>query len=65
MIKGKCYVSIILSIGFCVSVLAGYIPVLEYVVELTGISNMLIGIKNVCFHCQMIEILFDSEFLSC
>lgn len=40
----KGYISIILGIVFCVSVLVGYIPIPEYIVELTCISNTLIGI---------------------
>ena len=41
-IKG--YVSVILGIVFCVSVLVGYIPIPEYLIELTCFSNTLIGI---------------------
>ena len=44
MKKLKGYVSVILGIVFCVSVLVGYIPIPEYMVELTCISNTLIGI---------------------
>lgn len=43
-VKSKGYVSIILGIIFCVSVLVGYIPIPEYFIELTCFSNMLIGI---------------------
>lgn len=42
--KIKGYVSVILGIVFCVSVLVGYIPIPEYIFELTCISNTLIGI---------------------
>lgn len=44
MKKIKGCVSIILGIVFCVSVLVGYIPIPEYLIELTCFSNMLIGI---------------------
>lgn len=40
----KAYISIALGILFCGSVLIGYIPILEYVIELTCISNLFIGI---------------------
>ena len=40
----KSYVSIILGIVFCASVLVGYIPIPEYLIELTCFSNTLIGI---------------------
>lgn len=40
----KAYISIALGILFCGSVLAGYIPIPEYVIELTCISNSCIGI---------------------
>ena len=44
MKKVKGYVSIILGIVFCASVLVGYIPIPEYLIELTCFSNTLIGI---------------------
>lgn len=44
MNKIKSCVSIILGIVFCASVLVGYIPIPEYLIELTCFSNMLIGI---------------------
>lgn len=40
----KAYISMALGILFCGSVLIGYIPIPEYVVELTCISNSCIGI---------------------
>lgn len=44
MNKIKGCVSIMLGIGFCVSVLIGYIPIPEYLIELTCFSNTYIGI---------------------
>lgn len=44
MNKIKGCVSIILGIVFCASVLVGYTPIPEYLIELTCFSNMLIGI---------------------
>ena len=40
----KAYISIALGILFCGSVLIGYIPIPEYVIELTCMSNLFIGI---------------------
>lgn len=40
----KAYISIALGILFCGSVLIGYIPIPQYVVELNCISNLFIGI---------------------
>lgn len=40
----KAYISIVLGILFCGSVLIGYMPIPEYVIELTCISNSCIGI---------------------
>lgn len=40
----KAYISIAIGILFCGSVLIGYIPIPKYVVELTCISNLFIGI---------------------
>lgn len=40
----KAYISIALGILFCASVLIGYIPIPEYIIELTCISNSCIGI---------------------
>ncbi len=40
----KAYTSIVLGILFCGSVLIGYIPIPEYAIELTCISNSFIGI---------------------
>lgn len=42
--KGKAYISIALGILFCGSVLIGYMPIPEYAIELTCISNSCIGI---------------------
>lgn len=44
MKKIKGCVSIILGIVFCASVLVGYTPIPEYLIELTCFSNTLIGI---------------------
>ena len=40
----KAYISIALGVLFCGSVLIGYIPIPNYVIELTCISNSCIGI---------------------
>ena len=40
----KAYISIALGVLFCGSVLIGYIPIPQYVIELTCISNSCIGI---------------------
>lgn len=40
----KAYISIAIGILFCGSVLIGYIPIPKYVIELTCISNLFIGI---------------------
>ena len=40
----KAYIGIALGILFCGSVLIGYIPIPEYVIELTCMSNLFIGI---------------------
>lgn len=42
--KIKAYISIALGILFCGSVLIGYMPIPEYAIELTCISNSCIGI---------------------
>lgn len=39
----KAYISIAIGILFCGSVLIGYIPIPKYVIELTCISNLFIG----------------------
>lgn len=44
----KAYVSIALGILFCGSALIGYMPIPEYAMELTCISNLCIGILLVC-----------------
>lgn len=40
----KAYISIAIGILFCGSVLIGYMPIPKYVIELTCISNLFIGI---------------------
>lgn len=40
----KTYISIAIGILFCGSVLIGYTPIPKYVIELTCISNLFIGI---------------------
>ena len=43
MKKIEGYISITLGIVFCASVLVGYMPIPEYLIELTAFSNTLIG----------------------
>lgn len=42
--KMNAIISIVLGISFCGSVVIGYMPIPQYIVELTCISNMCIGI---------------------
>lgn len=70
----KAYISIALGILFCGSVLIGYIPIPEYVIELTCISNSCVGIlllftginiigkkkkfPSIIYHMWLVAILF-------
>lgn len=69
----KAYISIAIGILFCGSVLIGYIPIPKYVIELTCISNLFIGIlllftginmltkkkkiPNIIYHTWLVTIL--------
>lgn len=55
MKKIKGCVSIILGIVFCTSVLIGYTPIPEYLIELTCFSNTLIGILLIFTGINFIE----------
>lgn len=59
--KIKGYVSMVLGILFCVSVLVGYIPIPEYAIELTCISNMCVG---VLLFCTGINLITKEKFFS-